>query len=271
MTAPRDIVRSRTNPLVRRFREQKEKGSRAGSCLVEGPRLLEEALRAGIEVLEVAATPRFTARPAGRPVLALLRGRGLAPRLVDESVMDALSEVETSQGVVALVRPPVFDEEALFRGRPLIVVAVGLQNPGNVGGLLRTAEAAGASGAYLTRDTADPYSSKALRGSMGSAFRLPHVRGLAAGEIVARLRTRGITVVAAVARGAVPYDAVDLRSPVAFVLGPEAAGLSPEIAAAADVRAAIPMAAPVESLNVSVAAGVLLFEARRQRGAAAPA
>jgi len=270
MTAPRDIVRSRTNPLVRRFREQKEKGSRAGSCLVEGPRLLEEALHAGLEVLEVAATPRFTARSPGRGVLASLRGRGLEPRLVDESVMDALTEVETSQGIVALVKPPAFDEDALFRGRPLIVVAVGLQNPGNLGGLLRTAEAAGATGAYLTRDTADPYSWKALRGSMGSAFRLPHVRGLTAAAVVERLKARGVTVVAAVARDALSYDAVDLRPPVAIVLGPEAAGLPPEVAAAADVRAAIPMAMPVESLNVGVAAGVLLFEARRQRGTATP-
>src|SRR5262249_26868893 len=138
MTAPRDIVRSRTNPLVRRFREQKEKGSRAGSCLVEGPRLLEEALRAGLEVLEVAATPRVRGGRRGRGGLALRGARGLGPRLVDEGVMDALSEVETSQGIVALVRPPVFDEEVFYRGRPLIVVAVGLQNPGNLGGLLRT-------------------------------------------------------------------------------------------------------------------------------------
>jgi TrmH family RNA methyltransferase len=265
MPPSEEIIRSRQNPLVRRFRELKEKGPQKDVCLIEGPKLLEEALQAGLEIREVAATPRFVKNERGRSLLGILGARRIAPRLVDESVLDVLSKVETSQGIVALARPPTFEESALFRGVPLIVVAAAIQNPGNVGALLRTAEAAGATGAFLTRDTADPFSWKALRGSMGSAFRLPHVRGLSSTEVVKRIKARGVKVVAAGAREAKPYDAANLRDPLAFVLGSESAGLPEEIAALSDVRVAIPMASPVESLNVGVAAGILLFEAKRQR------
>jgi TrmH family RNA methyltransferase len=268
MTQAQEIIRSRSNPLVRRFRELKDKGPREDVCLVEGPTLLEEALAAGLEIHEVAAHARFTRSDRGRRILGGLRARGIVPRLLDEAVLGALSEMETSQGVVALARPPRFDESALFRGLPLIVVAAALQNPGNLGALLRTAEAAGATGAFLTRETADPFSWKALRGSMGSAFRLPHVRGLSTDDALARLKAWGVAVVTAVVRDAPPPDALDLRRPVGFVLGREGSGLPDAIVAAADLRVAIPMADPVESLNVGVAAGILLFEARRQRRAA---
>ena len=179
--------------------------------------------------------------------------------------MAALSEAETSQGVLALARRPAFDENALFRGVPLIVVAVGVQDPGNLGSLLRTAEAAGATGAYLTAGTADPLSWKALRGSMGSALRVPHVRGLAADEVVRRLRSRGVAVLATMAHGDAPYDRADLRGPFALLLGGEGAGLPHETVESADQRLSIPMHGRVESLNVGVAAGILLFEAARQR------
>src|SRR5204863_4805403 len=142
----------------------------------------------------------------------------------------------------ALARRPAFEEDAIYRDRPLVVVAAGLQNPGNVGAVLRAAEAAGATGAYLTAGTADPHSWKALRGAMGSAFRLPHLRGLAADEVMARLRRRGVVTLAAVASGGDRYDAVDLRRPVAFLLGEERGGLGADLARAAEGRVTIPMA-----------------------------
>ena len=157
-----------------------------------------------------------------------------------------------------------FDEEALYRGVPLVLVAAGVQNPGNLGGLLRTAEAAGASGAYLADGCADPFSWKALRGSMGSAFRLPHVRRVSLEEALRRLAARGVTVAAAAASG-MPCDAADLSGPLALVVGPEGTGLPDDVIARAGLRVAVPMLSPVESLNVGVAAGVLLFEAARQR------
>jgi RNA methyltransferase, TrmH family len=249
-----EVVTSRSNPLVARLRALKSRAD-ADLALVEGPKLLQEAVAAGIAIVEVAAAPDASVPAVPVPV-----------RRVAADVLASLSEMETSQGVLAIARRPSFDEAALYRSVPLVLVAAGVQNPGNLGGLLRTAEAAGATGAYLTDGCADPFSWKALRGSMGSAFRLPHVRRLPLADALRRLAAHGVTIAAAALPGT-PCDAVDLRGPLAIVLGPEGAGLPDDVAAGADLRLAVPMQAPVESLNVGVAAGVLLFEAARQRRA----
>jgi RNA methyltransferase, TrmH family len=262
------IIRSRANPLVKRLRALKERASRADLALLEGFTLVEEALGAGASIVEAAFTPRAAGTARGREVTGQLRARGVPVRLVEESILGSLSETATSQGLLALARRPSFDEETLYAGQPLIVVAGGLQNPGNVGALLRAAEAAGATGAYLSAGTADPLSWKALRGAMGSAFRLPHFGGLAIEEVLARLRRRGVTTLAAVAKGGERYGAIDMTGPVAFVLGQEAGGLPGDTAARTDRRITIPMGGDAESLNVAVAAGVLLFEAARQRASA---
>ena len=263
---PVEIIRSRSNPLVRRLRGLKEK-SDDELCLVEGPKLLREALQAGAVIVEVAATTRWEEAEASQPLRAELLERGLRIRSLAEDVLDSLSETETSQGILALARRPRFDESALVpeHGAPLVVVAVGIQNPGNLGGLLRTAEAAGATSAFLTEGTADPFSWKALRGSMGSAFRLPHLRGGAPEATLKRLRGQGLKVVATVALGGSHYTSAKLSGRVALVFGSEGPGLPAELLRHADECVTIPLQPPVESLNVGVAAGILLFEAARQR------
>jgi RNA methyltransferase, TrmH family len=260
----REIVTSRSNPLVKRLRALLGDSARSGLAVLEGGKLVEEALLAGVQIVECAVAPDVL---EGRlsVLVAHLQEDGAAVRVLAPEVLSSISETETSQGLLAVAQRPVFDEERIFRATPLIVVAVGIQNPGNVGALLRTAEAAGATGAYLTVGSADPMSWKALRGSMGSAFRLPHVIGLGPGDVLARLAARGVTTIATAVTGGDAYDAVDFTGPVAFLFGSEGAGLPAEVAAAADRRVAIPMAPPVESLNVAVAAGLLLFEAARQR------
>ena len=225
--------------------------------------MIDEALDSGMQIEEIAIDDGTGTR--GDALASRVAGSGAAIRRVSAGVMGALSETETSQGVLAVARRPVFEEARLFRDTPLILVGVAIQNPGNVGALLRAAEAAGATGAYLTADSADPMSWKALRGSMGSAFRVPHVTALPAGDVLGRLAARGVATIAAVAGSGDRYDATDLTGPVALLLGNEGAGLPADLAARADRRAAIPMAPPVESLNVAVAAGILLFEAARQR------
>jgi len=256
------LIRSRSNPLVRRLRALKEKAG-GELMLLEGPKLVAEALASGVEVVEAAASPRGASGDAG--VVGALRARGVPVRLVDDGVLASLSEVETSQGLLALARRPAFAEERIYAGTPLVLVAAGIQNPGNLGALLRTAEAAGATGAYLTDGAADPFSWKALRGSMGSAFRLPHRRRLTTADALARLEAHGVSVLAADPGGAKRHDEADLRRPIALLLGPEGAGLAPAVRARASASVAIPMTRGVESLNVAVAAGVLLFEAARQR------
>ncbi len=271
MDRPLEPIRSRSNAAIRRLREA-IRGGADEVALVEGVKLLEEALAAGIAVAEVVATPDALGAPRARATVDAAVERGAVLRVATGDVLDSLSEAATSQGVLAVARRPAFAIDAVFRGTPLVVVAVAVQNPGNLGGLLRTAEAAGATGALLTEGCADPCSWKALRGSMGSAFRLPHARGLTPAAVLELLRERRVASVATVASGAgVAYDAFDWRRPVALFLGNEGAGLPPDVVAAADLRASVPTAGPVESLNVGVAAGVLLFEAARQRRGAARA
>ena len=262
---PAEIIRSRSNPLVRRLRRLKEK-SEGELCLVEGPKLLREALSAGVQIVEIAAGPGWEEAAGSQALLADLRERGLPVRSLADEILASLSETEASQGVLALARRPFFDEGRLASpGEALVVVAVGIQNPGNLGGLLRSAEAAGATGAYLTEGTADPFSWKALRGSMGSAFRLPHFRGGEAAGTLKHLRAQGLQIVATVADDGVPYTSARLDSPTALVFGSEGAGLPAGLLSRADIRVTIPLRPPVESLNVGVAAGILLFEAARQR------
>jgi TrmH family RNA methyltransferase len=260
-------IRSRSNPLVRRLRALKERGPEGGLILLEGVRLLEEALAAGIELREVAASPRAAGDARAGAILGEIERRGVPLRLLDERLLASLSELESSQGLLALAEPPRFEESAPPQATPLVLVAVGVQNPGNLGALLRTAEAAGATGAYLADGCAEPLAWKALRGAMGSAFRLPHWRASSAAACRA-LQERGVRLVAGVTsgtQGAVSYESADYRGPTAFLVGSEGAGLPSALLAAADRRVSVPLHGAVESLNVAVAAGVLLFEAARQR------
>jgi TrmH family RNA methyltransferase len=260
-----ETLRSRANPVYKRPRALTARPDRE-LCFLEGPRLVLEALEAGVAVVEAAASERAEASPAGRAALAALRQRGVPLRPMSAALVSSLSETETSQGLVALARRPSLPGERIFRGTPLLLVADGVQNPGNLGGLLRTAEAAGASGALLAGGCADPFSWKALRGSMGSAFRVPHLRGIPIDQALDLLEARRIPVLATTAQGERRYDEADLRGPVAIVVGAEGAGLPATVLERAAARLRIPLRNPVESLNVGVAAALVLFEAARQRG-----
>jgi TrmH family RNA methyltransferase len=236
--------------------------------LLEGLHLVEEALAAGVPLDVVAiATDRMATDVAER-ITRRVRSDRLVP--VSWPVLDALSPMHAPGGVVALAARPAATLESLVGTRqvPLLVGAVDVQDPGNAGAIIRAAEAGGATGVMTTAGGADPFGWKALRGSMGSALRLPVVR---CDDIVAAMATAkaaGCQLLAATgADGDSLYD-VDFRGPTLVLLGSEGHGLPEPVVAAADRRVAIPMAKPVESLNVAVAAALIVYEARRQRAAA---
>lgn len=258
MSEPRAITSAR-NPAVQRFRDA---AALDGVLLAEGARLVGEALDAGLQVVAAAVSPRC--EPALRERLQHAAGELLE---CSPDVMQRLSALETAPGVAVLLRrPTVAEADLLARARPpLVVVAAGVRDPGNLGALLRTAEAAGASGVVTMAGGADPFRDKAVRGSMGSVFRLPVQHGRDAAAVVAFARRHGLALVVADGGGERAHSDVDFRGPTALVVGAEAAGVPGELLQAAAVRARIPLQAPVESLNVAVAAGVLLFEAWRQR------
>jgi RNA methyltransferase, TrmH family len=251
LTMIRDLAR-------RRGRE------RRGLALAEGVRLVEEAVASGVAIRGAAVSPALEATPRGSGLKSALAARGVPLAEVTETELDALADTEQPQGVVAVVEPRGWslDDIATPPGAVVLVLDA-VQDPGNVGTMLRTALALGAAGVVALRGTAELTNPKVLRGSMGAAFRLPAAP--AEPEVLlAWLRTRGAELVVAAADGSpVAWVPRVGRPPLALAVGNEGAGVGPILASAARRRVAIPLAPGVESLNVAVAAGILLYEVSR--------
>jgi TrmH family RNA methyltransferase len=260
-----ETITSAANPLVKDVRRAIARGTltEAGLCVAETFHLLEEALRSDCEVKYVLASE--TVRSAAE---AHVRGLpGVRVVVLPESLFGSIAGTETSQGVMALVKPPEWKLEQLFRGCPLVVVLDGMQDPGNAGTIARAAEAFGATGILFLKGSVSPYNAKTLRASAGSLFRVPFLHGVDAALARAALAQRKVELFAGVPanskRPAKALTFVDLTVHCGLVIGSEAHGVSSEMRGAArDVS--IPTVG-VESLNAGVAAGILLYEARRQR------
>jgi RNA methyltransferase, TrmH family len=241
------------NPLVKQIRRAVSRGTLTedGYAVAEGAHLLEEARAAGCEIGALLASEAAVSRfPEAR--------------VVSDKAFREIASTETPQGVIALVRPAAWSIEGMLTGQALLVVLDGIQDPGNAGAILRAAEAFGASGAVFLKGTVNPYNPKCLRGSAGSAFRVPLVSGIDAQEF---LESVSLPLYAAMPRAQKLASEADFTSPCALIIGSEGRGVSPAIQAGA-VGVRIPTTG-VESLNAAVAAGILLYEARRQRGESA--
>ena len=261
-------ITSRQNPIVRAFRELTSEASANGSrLLLDGVHLVQEARSAGLEVERIAVSAAHLVNSSEIASLADSMARAGADVIaVSPSVMSAISPVKTPTGIVAIVkRHPVAIADICRQANPFIVAPVDVQDPGNLGALLRAAEAGGATGAAVCGASASPFSWKAVRGSMGSVLRLPVAAGVSPDAVLESARKFQLRTIASVARNGKPPEAIDWRGGVVLFVGGEGHGLADEIADACDVRVSIPMQAPVESLNVAVAAGLLVYEARRTR------
>jgi TrmH family RNA methyltransferase len=263
MTTQPTLVTSRANARVKQLRAAFAGNARLSGGLValEGETLLREALGSGLPLKTIFLSERV-APPAWLP-------RGVELLLLAEDVFNGAVDTQHPQGIAALLVPPIWKMESLLSAcdkAPLLLVAASLQDPGNLGTLVRSAEAFGATAVLTTPGTVSEWNPKALRASAGSVFRVPVVE-IDAVHLVA-LKSQGIRMIAAVAPDSDSdsvFDA-DLTKSCALMIGNEGAGLSPELLALADARITIPMPGRVESLNAAVAGSLLLYEASRQRG-----
>ena len=264
---PHNPITSKDNSFVKHLRSLSESKFRKKekAFLIEGVKMVEESLRDNLGVKMVVAAPSLV-QHRGKGVLKLAESRGADILWISERLMDTLSENKTPQPVLAEVTMKQHNEEELLtHSSRLIIIAHQLQDPGNLGTIIRTAEAAGAAGVAITANTVDPFNTKTIRASMGSVLRLPvvHIEDLTA--FIKKCKQNGFQTLATVLTGGKTLFDVDLKKPTVVILGQEGAGLPQDLMADIDLRVRIPMAATIDSLNVATAAAVVLYEAMRQR------
>jgi len=265
-------IEGRHNPLIKQLRQafSRSELTDSGDCAIEGFRIVEEAIRSGLRISAVFF--RESAQDRAERLLPQI-GAQVETLLLPDKLFDSLVPSESPQGVAALVRLKTFSLDDLIERShvgPIIALA-SLQDPGNLGTILRSAEAFGSAGLILGEGTVSIYNSKVVRGSAGSVFRLPviHAHEKSASEklkdVSEKLRADGVRLMATSSHKGTPLDQADLKRPVAIFFGNEGAGLPRDVVAQLDEVVAIPHSAQVESLNAGVAASIVLYEAARQK------
>jgi RNA methyltransferase, TrmH family len=260
------VITSPSNERLKHARRVRD-GREPGLIFVEGERLVEECLQSGLKLTACFHEPDPT--PRAQRIIAETASRGCALYPALRAALETVGDTVNTQGLIVIAERPESDFDLALRARdgvaPLVICLDSAQDPGNFGGVVRTAEAAGASGVVATKGSVDAFAPKTLRSSMGSAFRLPIVTGLEGEDLAPRARAANLRMVATTAGGETIYSSYDWRRPTMVVFGNEARGVGRELLERCDERLRIPLRAPVESLNVAAAAAVILFEAARQR------
>jgi RNA methyltransferase, TrmH family len=266
----RPLLTSTANPRVKAavaLRDRRER-DRTGLTVVDGAREVRRALEAGASLVEAFVCEPLLAGPDARAVLDRLADSGVTTHLVTETVFGRVTFGERAEGIVAVVRiPEIGVDELVVPVDPLVVVVEGVEKPGNLGAVLRSADGAGATAVIAADARTDPFNPNVIRASLGTAFSLPLVSA-STPVTLDWLNARGIRVVAARIDGERLYADTDLTGPLAVALGAEHDGLTAAWSASGIESVRLPMLGVADSLNVSVTAAVLLYEARRQRGLA---
>ena len=269
-------IEGRHNPLVKQLRQAFSRAelTEGGECAIEGLRILEEAIRSGLRFSAVFF--RESTQDRAERLLPQI-GAQVETLLLPDKLFDSLVPSESPQGVAALVRLKEFSLDNVIERLQVgpIVVLAGLQDPGNLGTILRSSEAFGSAGVVLGEGTVSPFNSKVVRASAGSAFRLPIIHGQTHGqgksasakleEVSEKLRAQGVRLVATSSHKGTPLDQADLKGATAIFFGNEGAGLPRDVMAKMDEFISIQHTSQVESLNAGVAASIVLYEAARQR------
>jgi TrmH family RNA methyltransferase len=266
-STPHKPITSKDNGAVKYLRSLSDPKQRKKEQAfpIEGVKMVEEALRSGTGVKMVVAAPSLV-QHHGKSILKLAENHSAEILWISDKLMDEVAETKTPQPVMAVVQMKEHSENELFaHGSKLIVICHQLQDPGNLGTIIRTAEAVGAAGVAITPNTVDPYNAKTVRASMGSILRVPVVRIADISTFIKKCRQEGFQTIAMALEGSKTHFELDLIKPTAVLVGQEGAGLPEDILNTVDHRVHIPMAETIDSLNVATSAAVFLYEVMRQR------
>lgn len=254
------IISSSSNERVKHARRVRE-GRERDLIFVEGERLVGECVSSGLSLQAC-----FTCTTVSASQQALLDRLTCPVYQLTESVLESLGDTMSTQGIIVLAERPWPAVDRLFEQQPALLLGLDrVQDPGNLGTLVRTAEAAGANGLFSFAGSADAFSPKTLRSTMGSAFRLPILPDVSGLGVIETCRSRGLKCVVATGEATLPHYDYDWTQPTLLILGNEGRGASADVMQACDTRVRIPLHTPVESLNVAAAGAAILFEAVRQR------
>jgi len=241
------------------------RGESADLLLLDGTHLVSDALSAGLRLHHMMVAAEALTHADIHALVERATSRDVDIAVASVPVMNAASPVRSASPIIAIAARPVLASRIFAGKAPLVIIACDVQDPGNLGAIARVAESAGASGLIAAGQSADPFGWKAVRGSMGSAFRLPIAMHGTGAEAIADARRHGCRIIATVPRAGAPLFDADLEGSLAILIGGEGHGLSAQLVASADERLSIPMQAPVESLNAAVTAALVAYEARRRR------
>lgn len=267
-------VASASNPLLKKVRSLHTKQGRQEHCLfiAEGRKLIEEALAKGASIAHVIISKSFYQAGEQADLETLLIDNGLEKMsitIVDDSLFRPMSTLESppEASVLAVLKSPSHNIDAMFASKtPLILILDGIQDPGNMGTMIRSALAMGASGMIMTKGCVDPFNPKVVRGASGALFQMPFVLNLTYDQAVSACKNHKLNVVALSPVASKSLDQVDLKSACALVFGNEGNGLDKSSQDLADIKAYIPMNKASESLNVASSCAMALYETSRQRG-----
>ncbi len=258
------MITSTSNPQVKtivQLNNQSKARRKQRAFVVEGPKMVAETPRELL--LGTYVSERFYREPEGEALLEQLQ---ISYEVVSDAVFSHMSDTNTPQGILACVKRPEYELEELLIKKPVrLLILEDIQDPGNLGTMFRTGEGAGINGIIMTRGTVDLFSPKCVRATMGSIYRMPYIWTSELGAVIDVLHERGINIFAAHLRGECYYDELNLRGDLAFLIGNEGNGLTDETARLADTYLKIPMEGKLESLNAAMAAGILMYEAHRQK------
>lgn len=262
-----NIIACKQNPIIKEIKTLKEKKYRKYKKLfsVEGLRFVEEALNGEAEIIRVIVSEQFVESLHSKKVLEIIQERGIDAFTIPDKLFMEISDTQNPQGILAVVKKAKYSIDDIMAKDGFVLILDAIQDPGNMGTIIRTADAAGAAGIIISSGCAELYNPKTLRSTMGSIFHVPLVTSNDLVKTITDIKSRGIKVYASHLDAGKNLFELDMKGNIAIIIGNEANGISKEVLSCADVLVKIPMIGRAESLNASIAAALLMYEAVRAR------